>query len=72
MTVHLKKKYNEENMVETKGAPKGFHFTKDGKLKRGDANQDGDGGTMLRADPLDKQRNKIPAVSEQFLTNFST
>jgi hypothetical protein len=62
---HLKKKYNEENMVETKGAPKGFHFTKDGKLKRGDANQDGDGGTMLRADPLDKQRNKIPAVSEK-------
>jgi hypothetical protein len=62
---HLKKKYNEENMVETKGAPKGFHFTKDGKLKRGDANQDGDGGTMLRADPLDKQRNKIPAVSER-------
>ena len=65
VTDHLKKKYNEENMVETKGAPKGFHFTKDGKLKRGDANQDGDGGTMLRADPLDKQRNKIPAVSEK-------
>jgi hypothetical protein len=65
VTGHLKKKYNEENMVETKGAPKGFHFTKDGKLKRGDANQDGDGGTMLRADPLDKQRNKIPAVSEK-------
>ena len=61
---HLKKKYNEENMVETKGAPKGFHFTKDGKLKRGDANQDGDGGPMLRADPLDKQRSKVPAVSE--------
>jgi hypothetical protein len=55
----------EETIVETKGAPKGFHFTKDGKLKRGDANQDGDGGTMLRADPLDKQRNKIPAVSEK-------
>jgi hypothetical protein len=64
VTGHLKKKYNEENMVETKGAPKGFHFTKDGKLKRGDANQDGDGGPMLRSDPLDKQRNKVPAVSE--------
>jgi hypothetical protein len=64
VTDHLKKKYNEENMVETKGAPKGFHFTKDGKLKRGDANQDGDGGPMLRSDPLDKQRNKVPAVSE--------
>jgi hypothetical protein len=54
----------EETVVETKGAPKGFHFTRDGKLKRGDANQDGDGGPMLRSDPLDKQRNKIPAVSE--------
>ena len=54
----------EETVVETKGAPKGFHFTKDGKLKRGDASQDGDGGPMLRSDPLDKQRNKIPAVSE--------
>jgi hypothetical protein len=55
----------EENIVETKGAPKGFHFTKDGKLKRGDADQDGNGGPMLRSDPLDKQRNKIPAVSER-------
>jgi hypothetical protein len=65
VTDHLKKKYNEENMVETKGAPKGFHFTKDGKLKRGDANQDGNGGPMLRTDPLDKLRNKVPAVSEK-------
>lgn len=64
VTAHLKKKYNEETVVETKGAPKGFHFTRDGKLKRGDANQDGDGGAMLRSDPLDKQRNKIPPVSE--------
>ena len=54
----------EENIVETKGAPKGFHFTKSGKLKRGDADQDGNGGPMLRTDPLDKQRNKVPAVSE--------
>ena len=54
----------EEAVVETKGAPKGFHFTRDGKLKRGDANQDGSGGPMLRSDPLDKQRSKVPAVSE--------
>lgn len=54
----------EETVVETKGAPKGFHFTRDGKLKRGDANQDGSGGPMLRSDPLDKQRSKVPAVSE--------
>ena len=56
--------FNEETVVETKGAPKGFHFTRDGKLKRGDANQDGNGGPMLRSDPLDKQRSKVPAVSE--------
>jgi len=65
VTSYLKKKYNEETVVETKGAPKGFHFTKDGKLKRGDADQDGNGGPMLRTDPLDKQRNKVPAVSEK-------
>ena len=51
-------------LLETKAAPKGFHFTKDGKLKRGDADQDGPGGPKLRSDPLDKQRSKIPPVSE--------
>jgi hypothetical protein len=55
----------EKTVVETKGAPKGFHFTKDGKLKRGDADQDGNGGPMLRTDPLDKLRNKVPPVSEK-------
>lgn len=54
----------KEVMQETKGAPKGFHFTKDGKLKRGDADRDGSGGPMLRTDPLDKQRSKVPPVSE--------
>lgn len=65
MLIKQKKQTSEETVIETKSAPKGFHFTKDGKLKRGDANQDGDGGPMLRSDPLDKQRNKIPAVSEE-------
>lgn len=51
-------------MKETKGAPKGYHFTKDGKLKKGDAGQDGPGGKMLRSDPLDKQRSKIPPLPE--------
>ena len=50
---------------ETKEAPKGHHFTRSGKLKKGDAGQDGDGGKMLRSDPLDKQRSKVPAVSEE-------
>jgi hypothetical protein len=54
----------EVDLDETKGAPKGFHFTRDGKLKRGDADVDGPGGSKLRSDPLDKTRSKIPAVSE--------
>lgn len=54
----------ESSILETKSAPKGFHFTKDGKLKRGDADVDGSGGPKLRSDPLDKQRNKVPPVSE--------
>ena len=53
-----------QKLLETKSAPKGFHFTKDGKLKRGDADRDGPGGPMLRSDPLDKQRSKVPPVSE--------
>lgn len=54
----------DAKLDETKSAPKGFHFTKSGKLKRGDANADGPGGAMLRSDPLDKQRSKVPPVSE--------
>ena len=49
---------------ETKGAPKGYHFTRDGKLKKGDAGADGDGGAKLRSDPLDKQRSKVPSLPE--------
>ena len=51
---------------ETKGAPKGYHFTRDGKLKKGDAGADGDGGAKLRSDPLDKLRSKIPPLPEKF------
>ena len=53
-------------VTETKGAPKGYHFTRDGKLKKGDAGADGDGGAKLRSDPLDKQRSKIPPIPEKF------
>jgi protein-tyrosine-phosphatase len=59
------KKKQKSLELETKGAPKGYHFTKDGKLKKGDADIDGKGGKMLRADPLDKQRSKIPPLPEQ-------
>lgn len=59
-----KKKPKKEIQVETKAAPKGYHFTKDGKLKKGDADVDGPGGAKLRSDPLDKQRSKIPPLPE--------
>lgn len=65
-----KKKYEGESetagVEETKGAPKGYHFTRSGKLRKGDADVDGPGGKKLRADPLDKQRSKIPPLPEKF------
>lgn len=54
----------KKRVSETKGAPKGYHFTRSGQLKKGDAGQDGPGGKMLRSDPLDKQRKKIPPLPE--------
>lgn len=60
----MRKQKKEIHIGETKGAPKGYHFTSDGKLKKGDADIDGKGGKMLRADPLDKQRSKIPPLPE--------
>ena len=53
-------------MAETKSAPKGYHFTRSGKLRKGDADADGDGGAKLRSDPLDKTRSKIPPLPEKF------
>ena len=62
----LKYKNKKKPVAETKGAPKGYHFTRDGKLKKGDAGADGDGGAKLRSDPLDKLRSKIPPIPEKF------
>jgi hypothetical protein len=56
----------KETQNETKGAPKGYHFTRSGKLRKGDAGADGPGGAKLRSDPLDKQRSKIPPLPEKF------
>ena len=51
---HKKKKTNE-----VKSAPKGYHFTKGGALKKGDADADGPGGEKLRSDPKDDERRTI-------------
>ena len=42
------------SLHETRGAPKGKHYTKSGALKSGDADADGDGGPKFRSDPTDK------------------
>ena len=36
MNKNKSKDAENDSMSETKGAPKGYHFTKDGKLKKGD------------------------------------
>ena len=66
--VHAKQADDLEKAIknETKGAPKGYHFTRSGKLRKGDAGADGPGGAKLRSDPLDKQRSKIPPLPEKF------
>jgi len=69
--LHKRRKAISSKVDETKGAPKGYHFTKDGKLKKGDADADGPGGKKLRSDPLDKQRNKIPPLPEQTTYNVN-
>ena len=66
--VHAKQADDLEKAIknETKGAPKGYHYTRSGKLRKGDAGADGPGGAKLRSDPLDKQRSKIPPLPEKF------
>jgi hypothetical protein len=54
----------QEFIKEVKSAPKGYHFTRSGKLAKGDADADGDGGKKLRSDPLDKTRSKIPPLPQ--------
>ena len=58
---HMKKgsKPPKEKTDEVKSAPKGYHFTKTGQLKKGDADVDGPGGEKLRSDPKDDERKTI-------------
>ena len=69
--LHKRRKAISKAVDETKGAPKGYHFTRDGKLKKGDADADGPGGKKLRSDPLDKQRSKIPPLPEETTFNVN-
>ena len=53
-----------DDVEETKGAPKGHYFTKSGNLVKGRLTKSKrDRGARL-SDPLDKQRSKVPPVTQ--------
>jgi hypothetical protein len=49
---------------ETKGAPKGHYFTKSGNLVKGTLSKDAKERGARLSDPKDKQRSKIPPVTQ--------
>ena len=49
---------------ETKGAPKGHYFTKSGNLVKGRLTQDARERGARLSDPKDKQRSKVPPVTQ--------
>jgi len=49
---------------ETKGAPKGHYFTKSGNLVKGRMSADAKERGARKSDPKDKQRSKVPPVSQ--------
>mgnify|MGYP003115448831 FL=1 len=51
-------------MRETKGAPKGHYFTKSGNLVKGRLTKDARERGARLSDPKDKQRSKIPPVTQ--------
>ena len=52
------------NIKETKGAPKGHYFTKSGNLVKGRLTKDARERGARLSDPKDKQRSKIPKVTQ--------
>lgn len=57
----LKKKYD---LVETKEAPAGHYFTKSGNLVKGRMTKDAKERGARKSDPKDKQRSKVPKVTQ--------
>jgi len=54
----------DEEVEETKGAPKGHYFTKSGNLVKGKLTPDARERGARLSDPLDKQRSKVPPVTQ--------
>ena len=55
---------NNKEVEETKGAPKGHYFTKSGNLVKGRLTKDARERGARLSDPLDKQRSKVPPVTQ--------
>ena len=53
-----------KKMKETKGAPAGHYFTKSGNLVKGRLTKDARERGARLSDPKDKQRSKVPPVSQ--------
>ena len=54
----------DEDVEETKGAPDGHYFTKSGNLVKGKLTPDARERGARLSDPKDKQRSKIPPVTQ--------
>jgi len=53
-----------QDVDETKGAPKGHYFTKSGNLVKGRLTKDARERGARLSDPKDKQRSKVPPVTQ--------
>ena len=60
--INQMKKKTKKN--ETKEAPPGTYFTKSGNLVKGRLTKDAKSKGARKTDPLDKQRSKVPSVSQ--------
>ena len=56
--------FRELDVKETKGAPKGHYFTKSGNLVKGRLTKDARERGARLSDPKDKQRSKVPPVTQ--------
>ena len=56
--------FAEDDVEETKGAPKGHYFTKTGNLVKGRLTKDARERGARLSDPKDKQRSKVPPVTQ--------
>ena len=54
----------EDNIEETKSAPPGHYFTKSGNLVKGTLGKDERERGATKSDPKDKQRSKVPPVTQ--------